>query len=45
VWITTQVEGEIHEMNKKAEALKIQEAYRTSKGIATRNLIDKEQLP
>jgi hypothetical protein len=31
--LTTQVSGEIEEMNKKANALKIQEAYRTSKGI------------
>jgi hypothetical protein len=43
--ITTEVEGEIREMNKKAQALKIQEARRTSKGIVMRRFIDKEQLP
>jgi hypothetical protein len=43
--ITTQVEGEIGEMNKKSHALKVQEAYRTSKGIAMRRFIDKEQSP
>jgi hypothetical protein len=41
--ITIQVEGEILEMNKRALALKVQEAYRTSKGIAMRRFIDKEQ--
>jgi hypothetical protein len=43
--ITTQVEGEIGEMSKKAHALKVQEAYRTSKGIAMRRFIDQEQSP
>jgi hypothetical protein len=43
--ITIQVEEEIHEMNKRALALKVQEAYRTSKGIAMRRFIDKEQSP
>jgi hypothetical protein len=43
--ITTQVEGEIGEMNKKAQALKVQETYRTSKGIAMRRFINKEQSP
>jgi hypothetical protein len=43
--ITTQVEGEIQEMNKKAQALKIQEEYRTSKGITMRRSIEKEQSP
>jgi hypothetical protein len=43
--ITTQVQGEIKEMNKRAQALKIQEAYRTSKGIAMKRFIEKEQSP
>jgi hypothetical protein len=40
-----QVSGEIEEMNKKASTLKIQEAYRTSKGITMRRYVDKEQSP
>jgi hypothetical protein len=32
-------------MNKKAQALKIQEAYRTSKGIAMKRFMEKEQSP
>jgi hypothetical protein len=32
-------------MNKKAQAFKIQEAHQTSKGIAMRRFIDKEQSP
>jgi hypothetical protein len=43
--ITPEVEGETHEMNEKVQAFKIQEAHRTSKGIATRILIEKEQSP
>jgi hypothetical protein len=43
VLITTQVEGEIQEMSKKAQALKIQETPWVSKGIALRRSIDKEQ--
>jgi 3-dehydroquinate dehydratase len=43
--ITTQVCGEIEEMNKRAQTLKVQEAYRTSKGIAMRRFIDKQQSP
>jgi hypothetical protein len=43
--ITIQVEEEIHEMSKRALALKGQEAYRTPKGIAMRRFIDKEQSP
>jgi hypothetical protein len=43
--ITTEIEGETHEMNKKAQAFKIQEVHRTSKGIVMRRLIDKEQQP
>jgi hypothetical protein len=43
--INMQVGAEIQEMNKKAQVLKIQEAYRTSKGIAMRRFIDKEQSP
>jgi hypothetical protein len=42
---TTQVEGEIQETYKRSQALKIQGAYRTSKGIALRRFIDKEQFP
>jgi hypothetical protein len=40
--LTTQVFGEIEEMNKRANALKIQEAYRTSNEIRMRKYIDKE---
>jgi hypothetical protein len=43
--ITTEVEGETREMNKKAQALKIQEARRTSKGVVMRRFVDKEQSP
>jgi hypothetical protein len=43
--ITTEVEGETHEMNKKAQTFKIQEVHRTSKGIVMRRFIDKEQSP
>jgi hypothetical protein len=43
--LTVQVPGEIEEMNKKTNTLKIQEAYRTSKGITMRRYIDKEQSP
>jgi hypothetical protein len=47
--ISTQVSGEIEEMNKRAQAqaqaLKVQEAYRTSKGITIRRFIDKKQSP
>jgi hypothetical protein len=43
--ITTQVEGEIQAMLKRSQTLEIQEAYRTSKGIAMRRFIDKEQSP
>jgi hypothetical protein len=45
VILTTQVSGEIEKMNKRANALKIHEAYRTSKGITKRRYIDKEQSP
>jgi hypothetical protein len=43
--ILTQVEGEIGKMNKRSQALKVQEAYRTPKGIAIRRFVDKEQSP
>jgi hypothetical protein len=43
--LTTQVSGEIEEMNKKAIAMKLQESSRTSKGITMRRYIDKEQSP
>jgi hypothetical protein len=43
--LTAQVSYEIEEMNKKASALKLQESYRTSKGITMRRHIDKEQSP
>jgi hypothetical protein len=43
--ITTQVSAELQEMNKRAQALKVQEAYRTSKGLAMKRSIDKEQSP
>jgi hypothetical protein len=42
--ITSNVSGEIAEMNKRAQALKVQEAYRTSKGTTMRRFIDKQQL-
>jgi hypothetical protein len=32
-------------MNKKSQAFKIQEVHRTSKGIAMRRFINKEQPP
>jgi hypothetical protein len=41
--LTMQVSGEIEEMNKRANVLKIQEVYRTSKWIPMRRYIDKEQ--
>jgi hypothetical protein len=43
--LTTPVSGEIEEMNKEASALKIQEAYRTSKGITMKRYLDKDQSP
>jgi hypothetical protein len=43
--LTTQASGEIEQMNKRASALKIQESYRTSKGITMRRNIGKEQSP
>jgi hypothetical protein len=43
--ISTQVSEELREMNKRSQALKIQEAYRTSRGIAMRRFIDKKQSP
>jgi hypothetical protein len=43
--LTMQVSGGIEEMNKKVSALKIQEAYRTSKGITMKRYIDKGQSP
>jgi hypothetical protein len=43
VMITSNVSREIAEMNKRAQALKVQEAYRTSKGITMRRFIDKQQ--
>jgi hypothetical protein len=42
VMITTQVSGEIQEMNKRPQALKVQEVYRMLKGIAMRRFINKE---
>jgi hypothetical protein len=43
--LTTQISDEIEEKNKRGIALKIQEAYRTSKGITMRRYIDMEQSP
>jgi hypothetical protein len=43
--ITTQVEGAIHEMNKKAQVLQIQEAHRPLKTATMRRFIDKKQSP
>jgi hypothetical protein len=43
--IGTQVEGEIQEISKRTQALKVQEAYRTFKGISMRRFINKEQSP
>jgi hypothetical protein len=45
VVMTTPVEGEIQEMGKRSQALKIQEADQTSKGIAMRRFINKKQFP
>jgi hypothetical protein len=36
---------ELKQMNRQAQALKVQEAYRTSKGIAVKRFIDKKQSP
>jgi hypothetical protein len=41
--LTVRVSGEIEEMNKKANAPKIQETSGTSKGITMKRNIDKEQ--
>jgi hypothetical protein len=43
--IISNVSGEIEEMNKRAQALKVQEVYRTSKGITMKRFIDKQQSP
>jgi hypothetical protein len=43
--ITADTSDEIQQMNKRAQALQIQEAYRTSKGIAVKRFIDKQQSP
>jgi hypothetical protein len=43
--IATNVSEEIQHMNKRAHALKVQEAYRPSKGIAMKRFIDKKQSP
>jgi hypothetical protein len=43
--LTKQASGEIEEMNKPVNALKIQEASRTSKWITMRRYIDMEQSP
>jgi 3-dehydroquinate dehydratase len=43
--ITSNVSREIAEMNKRAQALKVQEAYRTSKGITMRRFINNQQSP
>jgi hypothetical protein len=39
------VTGTIEEMNRRAHALKIQEADQTSKGITIRRFIDKRESP
>jgi hypothetical protein len=43
--IKANTSDEIQQMNKRAQALKIQEAYRTSKGIVMKRFIDKQQSP
>jgi hypothetical protein len=43
--ITDNLSEELKQMNRQAQALKVQEAYRTSKGIAMKRFIDKEQSP
>jgi hypothetical protein len=43
--ILTNMTGEIEEMNRRAHALKVQEASRRSKGIAMKRFIDKQQSP
>jgi hypothetical protein len=42
---SSQVSGEIGEMNKRTQALNVQEVYRIPKGIAMRRVIEKEQSP
>jgi hypothetical protein len=41
--ISTQVTGEMAEINKRTHSLRVQEAYRTSKGIAMRRFVEKTQ--
>jgi hypothetical protein len=43
--ITTNVSEEVQQMNQRAHPLKVQEAYRTSKGIAVKRFIHREQSP
>jgi hypothetical protein len=43
--ISTHVSEELQLINKRAQALKVQDAYRTSKGIAMKQFIDKIQSP
>jgi hypothetical protein len=43
--IAMNVPEEVQEVNKRAHALKVQEAHSTSTGIAMKRFIDKEQSP
>jgi hypothetical protein len=43
--ISTQVTGELEDRGERTQALKVQDAYRTSKTIAMRRYIDKIQSP
>jgi hypothetical protein len=43
--ITTNVSEEVQQMNKRVRVLKVQEAHRTSKEIAVKRFLDKEQSP
>jgi hypothetical protein len=43
--ISAHLSQELEEMNKRSQALKVQEAYRTSKSIAMKRFVDKEQSP
>jgi hypothetical protein len=45
VTISAQVSDELQEMKKRTQALKVQEASQTSKGIAMKSFTDKKQSP
>jgi hypothetical protein len=43
--ISTQISSELHGLTERTQTLKVQDAYRTSKGIAMRRYIDKVEAP